>query len=210
MKKAFVLALLLATTAAFAAPGQSWVLPISQLQGSGWTELAGAGYNGTSAWQGTGFSGERRVYWAMGNQAGMPSTMELFTVEFFVPTTGPLNWQPIETANVGENEGQMNAVIPWAGQWGTNHQYVGSENGTPGTWKTTGPGPQAPVDATYTAAGNGITMWMNKDASLYAKWNFGWDIDRAWSAIRVTQVTPEPASALLVLLGLPLLRRKSR
>lgn len=209
MKKAMVFALLVATSGAFAAAGQSWILPINRTDGS-FTTLPGAGYNGTDAIQGTGMDGVRRVYWAMGSQAGMPSTMELFSVEFFVPTSGPLNWQPIETANVGESEGAMNAMIPWAGQFGTNHQWLGSDGGTRGSWKTTGPGPQAPADASYTAAGNGTTMWMNKDASLYAKWNYGWDIDRAWSAIRVTQITPEPASALLLLLGLPLLRRKSR
>jgi len=208
MKKTIVLTVLLATGLAMAAPGDSWILPIQRTDGN-FTTLTGAGYNGTDAIRGTGADGVRRVYWAMGAQAGMPASMELFTIEFFVPTTGPLNWQPIETANVGEQEGQMNAMIPWAGQFGTNHQWVGSENGTPGTWKSTGPGPQAPVSADYNAAGNGIYVWLNKDAQLYAKWNYPWDIDRAWSALRVTQVTPEPASAMLLLLGLPLLRRKS-
>ncbi len=201
-------AVLLTAGVALAAPGDSWILPIDRLDGS-FTILTGAGYGGSNAVQGTGIDGVRRVWWAMGNQPGMPATKELFTVEFFVPLQGPLNWQPIETANVGEAEGAMNAVIPWAGQWGTNHMWLGSENGTRGTWKSTGPGPQAPVDATYTAAGNGIYVWLDKDASLYAKWNFGWDIDRAWSALRVTQITPEPASALLLLLGAPLLRRRS-
>lgn len=209
MKKACILVVLVATGMAMAAPGDQWILPIQRLDGN-FTTLAGAGYNGTDAVQGTNFSGERRVWWAMGNQAGMPSTKELFTIEFFVPTTGPLNWQPIETANVGEQEGQMNAVIPWGGQFGTNHQWLGSDGGTRGTWKSTGPGPQAPVSADYNAAGSGIYVWLDKDASLYAKWNYGWDIDRAWSALRVTQITPEPASALLLLLGAPLLRRKSR
>jgi hypothetical protein len=53
-------------------------------------------------------------------------------------------------------------------------------------------------------------MWLKKGSWLYAKWDYGWDIDHTWSAIRLTQVTPEPASALLLLLGLPLLRRKAR
>ncbi|MBI4578209.1 MAG: hypothetical protein HY718_00810, partial [Planctomycetes bacterium] len=79
-----------------------------------------------------------------------------------------------------------------------------------GNWKGTGPGPQAPASADFNAPGNGIYVWLDKDASLYAKWNFPWDIHRAWSAVRVTQITPEPASALLLLLGLPLLRRKAR
>jgi len=210
MKKTIVVMAVLAMTAtAFGNAGDSWILPIDHLDG-GFTTLSGAGYNGTDAVQGTGFDGVRRVWWKMGNQANMPSTKELFSIEFFVPMQGPLNWQPIETANVGESEGVMNAVIPWAGAWGTNHQWLGSENGTPGAWKSTGPGPQAPESTDYNAGANGVTVWLDKDASLYAKWNYGWDIDRAWNAIRVTQVTPEPASLMLLLLGAPLLRRKSR
>ena len=53
-------------------------------------------------------------------------------------------------------------------------------------------------------------MWLMKGSWMYAKWDFGWDITRCWSAIRLTQITPEPASALLLLLGAPLLLRRKR
>ncbi|MBI4579958.1 MAG: hypothetical protein HY718_09670, partial [Planctomycetes bacterium] len=145
MKKTIVLVTVLAAgSMAYANAGDSWILPIDHLDGS-FTTLAGAGYGGSDAVQGDNFDSVRRVWWKMGAQAGMPSTKELFTVEWWVPTQGSLDWQPIETANVGESEGAMNAVIPWAGQFGTNHQWLGSDGGPTGNWKGTGPGPQAPA-----------------------------------------------------------------
>ena len=206
-------AVALSAVPVLAGPGDSWILPIDRLDGS-FTTLSGAGYLGSDAVLGENFDGVRRVWWKMNAQPGMPSTKELFTIEWYVPTQGALEWQPIETANVGESEGVINAVIPWAGQFGTNHQWLGSDDGgaNRGLFKGTGPGPQAPASDDFNAPGNGIYVWLDKDAQLYAKWNYPWDIKRAWSAVRVTQITPEPTSALVMLVGgaLVALRRRGR
>lgn len=213
MKKMILLAVLLATGMAMAAPGDSWILPIHHRDGSGWTEHVGAGYDGASAWSANTTDGTRRVYWEMSG-AGIPAEVELYTIEFFAPTAGAGNWHPIESQIKGV-DGEtypMEPLIPWEGAYDTNHQYIGSEFGEAdrGNWKTTGPGPHTPASAEPDATPDGIYMWLKGGSWLYAKWDYGWAIDRSWSALRVTQVTPEPASALLLLLGLPLLRRKSR
>lgn len=198
--------------------GDSWILPVDHLDGS-FNTIAGAGYNGTDAYEGLGFDGVRRVWWSMGNQAGMPTAQkELFSVEWYVPTSGTINtYNPIESANVGESEGVMNAVIPWDGQFGTNHQWLSNNDGVAnanrGSFLQAGPGPQAPESDDYYAGGNGLYMWLDGNASLYAKWNFGWytsTTGTTYSVLRITQVTPEPTSLLLLLLGAPLVRRRTR
>ena len=42
----------------------------------------------------------------------------------------------------------------------------------------------------YNAGPFGFYMWMKAGSWLYAKWDFGDAIDRSWSALRLTQVTP--------------------
>jgi hypothetical protein len=211
MKKAIVLvAVLAAASSAFAAIGDSWILPLER-QGDGWTVYAGAGYGGADAYGANTMDGVRRALWKT-NGTTMPTTTELYTIEFFVPTSGATNWQPIESQlnGVDGETYPMESGIPWAGMWGTNHQYIGAEAGTAGTWKATGSGPHTPESADYNAGANGTYMWLKNGSWLYAKWDYGWAIDHTWSAIRLTQVTPEPVSAMLLLLGLPLLRRKAR
>ncbi len=200
---------------AMGAPGDTWILPIAERQGgSGWVEFPGAGYGGSSAWQGTGIDGVRRVYWKTDGTT-MPATTELYKIEAWTPqgVTGRMDWQPIESQFNGSG-GEVfpnDPGIPWAGAWGTNHQYIGSNAGTPGTWTPTGPGPHTPETADYAAGASGLYMWLKNGSWLYAKWDFGWEIQRSWSAIRLTQVTPEPASMILLGLGgVALLRRKAR
>jgi hypothetical protein len=197
---------------AMASVGDSWILPVGDRQGGGWTELAGAGLDGTSAWQGSGMDGTRRIFWSTNDAVGMPTTTELYTIQFYAPTQGAGGWQPIES-QFGGSAGEVYPVdsrIPWAGMWGTNHQYMGTEFSTGGAWKAAGPGSHTPETADFNAGANGIYMWLTKGSSLYAKWDFGWDITRAWSAVKITQVTPEPSSLLLLALGGLFLRRKSR
>lgn len=222
MRKALfmIAALSLIASPVLAAVGETWTLPIHHRDGGGWTEHAGAGYGGASAWEASGPDGVRRVYWELsgvgssGNQP--PATTELYTIENYIPSAGAGDWQPIESQIKGV-DGEtypIEPLIPWAGAFGTNHQYIGSDNGgAAGTWKATGAGPQAPDSDDYNAGPGGIYMWLGGHTGaswLYAKWDFPWSISRSWSAIRVTQITPEPTSLLLLLLGMPLLGRKRR
>jgi len=218
-----VVALILATSAA--ALAQSWILPIHHRDGGGWIEHPGAGYGGTSAWEGVGMDGVRRVYWSMdtvlgGGGSGLPGwntgTPTFVYIEFYVPSDqSPTQWQPIESQIRGSAGEQWpnDPLIPWAGAWGTNHEYIGAENGTPGTWKSTGPGPHTPEDQSYTAGPNGVAMWVYGDSWLYAKWDFPWSIDHTWSMLRVT-VVPEPgtlaafAGGLFGLAGMAIRRRR--
>ncbi len=197
---------------AFGAAGDWWILPIDRLDGS-FTTLAGAGYAGTDAKQGDNADGVRRVWWSTGNVhsmsagAAFPAGPELFTIEAFVPTTGALDWQPIEVQynGYGGDVFPIDPNIPWGGMFGTNHQYLGSGPGAGarGTWHAAGPGPQSPA--------GGSEVYMTGGSVLYAKWDFPWDIHRAWSMVRITQVTPEPGSILLLIAGgAALLRRKPK
>ncbi len=213
------LALVLTAAVAKAAPGDSWILPIDHLNGGGWTEYPGAGWNGTSAWGANGMDGARRVYWDLANRVGsspMETGVNLYTIECYVPTAGGTGWQPIESqiSGAGGEVWPMDPLIPWAGMYGTDHQYIGSDAFNAGLWNPTGPGPHTPETADFNAGANGIYMWLNvgapDDSWLYAKWDYGWSIDRAWSALRITQITttvPEPSVLALGLLGgLALLR----
>jgi len=182
--------------------GDSWILPIADRQGGGWNEIQGAGYNGGSAWQASGMDGVRRVYWKL-DQAGMPTTTELFLIEAYAPASGAGNWQPIESqfnGSAGETY-PIEPNIPWAGQFGTNHQYVGSEfnDAQRGTFVGTGPGPQMPTGV-YPPA-DGKAMYLTGGSWLYAKWDFPWSIDRSWSDLKVT-VVPEPGSMVALAGGL--------
>jgi hypothetical protein len=191
-------------------PGDTWILPIAELQGGGWIEHAGAGYGGASAWEGNGWDGTRRALWKTDNTT-MPTTTELYTIEYFVPLSGPNNWQPIESIISG-SAGEVypnDSNIPWAGMWGTNHQYIGAYDAGPaGTWKATGAGPHTPDSADYNAGPGGIYMWLHRGSWMYVKWDYGWAIDNTVSAIRLTQITPEPGSLLLLLLAAPMLLRR--
>jgi|GEM_PF-913405 len=203
----------LVMTASIAKAADSWILPISSLQGSGFTTYTGAGYGGTDAYGANTIDGGRRVYWKLdpallsvgGNP--MPPGMNQYTISFYTPTAGATGWQPIES-QIGGSAGEVypnDPLIPWAGMWGTSHQYIGAENGTPGSWTATGPGPHTPESADFNAGANGIYMWLNVGANadnsswLYAKWDYGWAIDHTWSAIMVT--IPEPSSLALGLIG---------
>jgi len=202
---------------AMAVPGETWILPIHHRDGGGWTEYPGAGYDGTSAWGANTMDGVRRVYWELSGTGSMgnavPGTTELYTIEVFGATAGGTAWQPVESQIKGV-DGEtypMEPMIPWDGAYGTNHQYVGSDGSNDGAWHSTGPGPHTPESAAQDAGPGGIYMWLGGHGSpswLYAKWDYGWAIDRSWSALRLTQITPEPTSLLFLLLGAPLLRRR--
>jgi hypothetical protein len=177
-------------------PGDQWILPIDHTQGSGFTTQSGAGYNGTDALEASGMDGVRRVYWALsglsvGTGNPVPTTTELYSIEWYEPTQGGIDWQPIESQFHGAagETWPVDASIPWAGAYGANHQYIGANTAARGTWATTGPGPQAPASDDFNAGPNGIYLWLTSGSWLYAKWDFGWSIDHTWSALRLTQQT---------------------
>jgi hypothetical protein len=206
----------LLAASAMAVPGESWILEINHRDDpsdSLWIEYPGAGYNGGSAWERDSFAGDwRRIYWELSGKGSFgndpPDTAEQYRIEFFVPTAGSGDWQPIESQFYGAggepwpywcypDMGNGSGVCPsrsyelWAGAYGTNHQWIGSEflGNPPGDWAPAGPGPQVPEDASFTAGPNGTRMWLKRGSWLYAKWDFGYETDRAWSALRLTQVT---------------------
>jgi hypothetical protein len=196
------------------ARAETWILPVGERQGADWTVLLGAGYGGTDAYQGSGMDNTRKIFWKLdpallGDGGGlMPTGTNLYMISWYQPTIGVPDWQPIES-QFGGAAGEVYPVdpnIPWAGMWGTNHQYVGPNLGTAGTWVATGPGPHTPENADYNAGGNGIYMWLNVGATvdesswLYAKWDYGWPITHAWSALAISQI-PEPSILALGALG---------
>lgn len=161
-------------------------------------------YQGSTAWEGAGIDPSRRIYWALDN-AGIPATTELYRIDFYYPTVGLGQWQPIESQfrGVDGEQAPYEPLIPWIGAYGTNHQWIGAtfSGGAPGTWKATGPGPHTPESEEYTAGANGVYMWLTAGSWLYAKWDFTFSIDHTWAELRVTQVTPEPGGLVLLLIG---------
>ena len=192
--------LALAVTASMArgAPGDQWVLPVDHRDGSGWLETPGEGYDGQSSWEGFGTDPVRRIYWALnglsiGTSHDVPTSTELYTIEWYRPASGGNDWQPIESqfhGIIGE-QFPFDPSIPWAGEYGTSHQYIRASGGTPSTWVAAGPGPHTPEGSAYNCLGDsGTFMWLTKGSWLYAKWDFTFQIDHTWSALRLTQITP--------------------
>jgi hypothetical protein len=198
-----------------AATGDTWILGIDHIDNSGFFQsYSGAGYSGpqasgTATYTGNAYGpktggpyqdGVARIYWSLSGLATngdtLPTTPQLYAVKFYgTAQPGNSDWQPIEVdfngSGAGNGEGLVDPSIPWAGQYGTNHQWIAADHKTVGAWVGTGPGPQAPSSAAYTASGfDGYYIWLNSGSWLYAKWNLGFNVNRSWSAIQLTQVTP--------------------
>ncbi len=195
---------------AMAAPGDQWILGIHHINSQNetpFTTYAGAGYSGPQSsgdsqydgnaygYASTGAVGVNRVYWelsgdSVNNGTPVPTTTELYRVELY-GTTEPghnTSYQPVESqfhGIVGEDY-PFDEDIPWAGQFGTNHQWIEADGADDGAWHVLGPGPQA--DGNPPA--DGTMMWLTAGSWLYAKWDFPFAIDRTWSALRLTQVAP--------------------
>ncbi len=205
--------LAMVATPALGAIGDWWILCPDRMDGD-FTVRPGCGYDGTDCYEGSGMDGVRRIWWNTENVkessgAAMPATLEEFTIEAWgccCPECGQ-DWQPIQV-QINGYHGPVNwpidPEIPWAGQFGTNHEWIGSDGYANCEWNPTGPGPQVHPD------GAGSAPFVKAGSVLYAKWDFGWPITRCWDCIRITQITPEPASALLLLLGAPVLLRRKR
>ena len=206
---------MMSASSAMAAVGDTWILGIDHIDNAGFFEIfTGAGYSGPQSSGATQYvgnaygrgpggplprDGSARIYWSLSGLATngdpLPTTTELYSVKYY-GTTSPANndYDPIEVdfngPGPGDGQASNDPAIPWAGQFGTNHQWIVANNKTAGAFSTAGPGPQAPNSAAYNAAGNGSYLWLQSGSWLYAKWDFTFDVRRSWSAIQLTQVTP--------------------
>lgn len=214
--RAFALAFIVAEFSAYvacAAPGDQWILGIDHLDNpahGAFTTISGVGYSGVQSSGNPTYSGNAyrynsggtpdgvaRVYWnftgnSITNNTPVPTTTELYSIEFFGTPVGSSSYQPIESQFHGVNGETypMDNAIPWNGAFGTNHQYIKSDLKNLGQWNAAGPGSHAPESAAANAGPNGNYMWLTAGSWLYAKWDFSFTVDRSWSAIRLTQVTP--------------------
>lgn len=202
MRKVLLLATVLLVALASTAVAAEWIVATPELQGGGWNSIAGAGYNGADAYEGSGIDGVRRAVWKF-DFADMPTTATLMEIWVYGPTGGSHGWQPVEVTFNGSagDVWPMDPNIPWEGQWGSNHQYLGNDWNVPGEWIRCGAGPQGPED---------YQVYVKQGSWLWVKWDFGWPITNTVSAVKLVAV-PEPSSFLALLAGVPALaifRRK--
>src|ERR1022692_591826 len=196
----FLAAVLLGNTA-IGDPGDQWILPIDHKDGSGYVVWSGAGYNGATAYEydnSGGSVGFVRIWWVLnglsvGTSNSFPTTTEQYTLERYVPAAGGQHGYQVIESQIGGPSGEVypyDSRIPWVGEYGDNHQYIQAPIGPAGTWVSTGLGPHTPDSTDYNAIGDdGTYMWLTSGSYLYVKWEFNFEIDFTWSALRLTQVT---------------------
>src|SRR5689334_20071078 len=144
--------LCLAIAALFASPaigavGDTWILGIDHIDNPGFFEtFTGAGYSGPQSsgaaqYVGNAYGrgpggatprdGVARIYWSLSGLSttgsAISSSPQLYSVKVF-GTAQPANndYDPIEVdfngPGPGDGQAQLDPSIPWAGQFGTNHQ----------------------------------------------------------------------------------------
>lgn len=207
MSSRFALAITIALASATSVFAQrQWIVYPTSYQENNWITVTGGDYDGRDYKFYYMFDGSTRAFWDLTPENCIPVAPNtdifpvkpgMYAVEEWAPSVMPdgissWDWSPIEVTFDGPGAGEeatQNLFIPWNGQYGTNHQWIGLELGTlQGAWKAAGPGPQAPATTACTAPGNGSQMWMKRGSTLYRKWNFGWDIVAPITALRLTEV----------------------
>ena len=148
--------------------------------------------------------------------AGLPAGAHQYDVYEWIPALhngtpeGNGQWHVVDIAadgTMGNNPDHSQATgIPWAGQFGTDHQYLQDPQNNGGGWLKLGPGPQS--DSTVDG-GSGV--WINPSATIaghgqpYLQIHYqGFEnTPETFDAIRVVQidVVPEPSTLALGLLG---------
>lgn len=138
--------------------------------------------------------------------SGVPAGNNLYHVSFSSPTNAAFGtpgsiaqWHIFNAAADGTTN--FAQAIPWAGQFGTNKQWLGPNQGyNPGAFTLLGPGPQSDV-----SSGDGDVIWLNGSGSgapyIYIEFQPWYNAPIAFDAINVTQIVPEPSSIVLSVLG---------
>lgn len=195
--------------------GDSWIITNYTLQGDGWNSVASGGYNDAAYHWAAGSDGVRRAYWYFDNSVhggDAPTGPELFLIYRWVPSANSTQWLPVQ---VNFNGGQddpwpINPNIPWAGQFGTNAQWMGINQQNQGAW-VQGSATQVPV-ANFD--GMGAAVWATAGSSFYTKYDFGWNSNpHSISALKIV-VVPEPGTmvalgaGLVSMAGMVIRRRK--
>lgn len=139
--------------------------------------------------------------------AGMPAGAHPYNIYQWNPSANSTQWHVVDVAadgTMGNNPDHSFATgIPWAGQFGTDHQYLQNPQNNDGGWVKLGPGPQS--DSTLDG-GSGV--WMNPSATIsgagypYLQIHYlGFEnAPESFDAIRVVLI-PEPTVFALALLG---------
>lgn len=201
MKKVLVMAMVLLVALSGAAMANAWIVGApTEFNGNNWVTQTGAGYNGGDAYSHNGTAGDiARAYWQF-DFSDMSDAAFLANVWVYIPTAGTMTgYQPVEVLYSGADENGN----PWAGQYGTNHQWIAKDwnSGAAGSWMQLGPGPQTPD--------GGSQVYVKKGSKLFVKFDFPWAINNTVSAVALTtngdSPVPEPSSLVALLAGLPAL-----
>jgi hypothetical protein len=147
--------------------------------------------------------------------AGMESGWHQYDVYQWDPNVHSTQWHVVDIA--GNGTMGPSASEPWAGQFGTNHQYIQNPQSNQGGWVQLGPGPQ-----TDSSNDGGYGVWMNptsgEGGAPYLQIHYlGFEnTPESFDAIRVVQIdaVPEPGTLALLAAGgaavLLLIRRRRR
>jgi hypothetical protein len=156
------------------------------------SSAVGGSYHAIGDWGDSDDDASATVRYQLTN---VPAGTHLYHISFSSPnnsvygTTGSIaQWHVFDVAADGTQN--FNQTIPWAGQFGTNKQWLGTQDYKPGEFTQLGPGPQNDI-----SQGDGAEVWINGSASsspyIYVKYQPFYTGPIAFDAIRVTSV-PAP------------------
>lgn len=133
--------------------------------------------------------------------AGMQSGWHQYDVYEWNPNVNSLQWHVVDIAADGTMNN--NPTMPWAGMFGTDHQYLQNPQNNDGAWVKLGPGPQSD-----SSNDGGYGVWINPttgNGAPYLQIHYlGFEnAPESFDAFRVVQIdaVPEPSVVALALLG---------
>lgn len=143
----------------------------------------------------------------------LPSGERMYNIYAWNPTANSNQWHIVNVNSDGQDLAGSTPNISWAGQFGTNAQWLQypADSAPGGQWIKLGPGPQSDP-----AADGGSGVYMNPVAGspeVYVKYQPWYNGSIAFGAIRVVEVIPEPATVALAgmgLVGMALVARRRR